>query len=83
MVLYLVAVVKFTDMGAYCVGCTIGRHKLIPRISPAKSWEGSIGGVITGVAASLGMYAVTGGDLRVVTLTVPHAIVLGVREVCV
>ena len=34
------------DTGAYCVGSLIGRHKLFPRISPAKSWEGSIGGAV-------------------------------------
>ena len=32
------------DTGAYCTGSLLGRHKLFPRISPAKSWEGSIGG---------------------------------------
>lgn len=32
------------DTGAYCVGSLFGKHKLFPRISPAKSWEGSIGG---------------------------------------
>ena len=30
------------DSGAYCVGSLIGRHKLFPRISPGKSWEGSV-----------------------------------------
>ncbi|MBE6261602.1 MAG: phosphatidate cytidylyltransferase [Prevotella sp.] len=34
------------DTGAYCVGSLLGRHKLFPRISPGKSWEGSIGGAI-------------------------------------
>lgn len=32
------------DTGAYCTGSLFGKHKLFPRISPAKSWEGSIGG---------------------------------------
>lgn len=32
------------DTGAYCTGSIFGKHKLFPRISPAKSWEGSIGG---------------------------------------
>lgn len=34
------------DTGAYCVGSLIGKHKLFPRISPGKSWEGSIGGAV-------------------------------------
>ncbi|MCI6703051.1 MAG: phosphatidate cytidylyltransferase [Prevotella sp.] len=33
-----------SDTGAYCAGSLLGRHKLFPRISPAKSWEGCIGG---------------------------------------
>ena len=35
-----------SDTGAYCCGSLLGRHKLFPRISPGKSWEGSIGGGI-------------------------------------
>ena len=40
------------DTGAYCVGSLLGRHKLFPRVSPGKSWEGSIGGglLVIGVA---------------------------------
>ena len=34
------------DTGAYCVGSLLGRHKLFPRISPGKSWEGCIGGAV-------------------------------------
>lgn len=41
-----------SDTGAYCTGSLIGRHKLFPRISPAKSWEGSLGGAIAALAAS-------------------------------
>ena len=41
-------------VGAYCTGCTIGKHKLFERISPKKTWEGSIGGaVLTMIAAFL------------------------------
>ena len=34
------------DSGAYCVGSLLGKHKLFPRISPGKSWEGSVGGAV-------------------------------------
>lgn len=34
------------DTGAYCTGSLLGRHKLFPRVSPGKSWEGSVGGAI-------------------------------------
>ena len=45
------------DAGAYCVGSLLGRHKLFPRISPGKSWEGSIGGgVLVCVVAALVWY---------------------------
>ena len=40
------------DAGAYCIGSLMGRHKLFPRISPGKSWEGSIGGGLLVVAVA-------------------------------
>ena len=40
------------DTGAYCVGVLIGRHRLFERISPKKSWEGVIGGVLACVAGA-------------------------------
>jgi phosphatidate cytidylyltransferase len=43
------------DSGAYCVGSLLGRHKLFPRISPGKSWEGSIGGAVFVLAAAYGI----------------------------
>lgn len=46
LVVWLVAVVKFCDTGALLVGTAIGRHKMCPTISPKKSWEGLVGGVV-------------------------------------
>ena len=43
-----------SDTGAYCGGSLIGKHRLFERISPKKSWEGSIGGGIFSIASSLG-----------------------------
>ena len=45
------------DSGAYTVGRTWGRHKLAPTLSPGKTWEGYIGGVITGTLFSTGLAA--------------------------
>lgn len=42
-----------SDTGAYCVGSLIGKHRLFERISPKKSWEGSVGGAVFSIASSL------------------------------
>ena len=47
------------DAGAYCVGSLLGRHKLFPRISPGKSWEGSIGGGLLVIIAAVATQYVT------------------------
>lgn len=41
------------DVGAYCTGCTIGKHKLFERVSPKKTWEGSIGGAVLTIAGAV------------------------------
>ncbi|PIU41847.1 MAG: hypothetical protein COS99_03490 [Candidatus Omnitrophica bacterium CG07_land_8_20_14_0_80_42_15] len=50
---FVILVTKAGDVGAYLVGSTIGKHPLIPRISPKKSKEGLIGGLIFSLAAAL------------------------------
>lgn len=49
----LFLIVKGGDMLAYVVGSAIGTHKLIPRISPKKTWEGAAGNLAGGVLAGL------------------------------
>lgn len=51
------------DTGAYCAGSLFGKHKLFPRISPAKSWEGSIGGgLLVLIVASVIYYVESRGE---------------------
>jgi phosphatidate cytidylyltransferase len=78
MVLYLVAVVKISDVGAFFSGRSFGRRKLFPRLSPKKTWEGLIGGVVSSVVMSLVFYFSTNGSLGKVALGLHDAIILGV-----
>lgn len=43
------------DTGAYCTGMLFGKHRLFERISPKKSWEGSIGGAVFSIVAAIVM----------------------------
>jgi phosphatidate cytidylyltransferase len=52
MPLALFIFIWVNDTGAYCVGSLLGKRKLFPRISPNKSWEGSIGGGISTLIAA-------------------------------
>jgi len=49
----VVAVVKVSDSGAYFVGRSLGRHKLAPKLSPKKTIEGAVGGLLFGSLAAL------------------------------
>ncbi len=66
-VLYLLLVTKFSDMGAYVTGSLFGRHKLVPHISPHKSWEGLGGAVLFAVGGSFGLWALIPHRLAVFT----------------
>src|SRR4051794_9327919 len=54
MLLAIVAIVKAADVGAYTAGHLLGRHKLIPCLSPGKTVEGFIGGLV--LSAIVGAY---------------------------
>jgi phosphatidate cytidylyltransferase len=75
-VLYFILVTKFSDTGAYAIGSLIGRHKMIPRISPAKTWEGFAGAILVATGASLA-YCHFLAD-KMPGMTPVHAVILGV-----
>ena len=74
--LYFMLITKFSDTGAYSVGSLIGKHKMIPRISPGKTWEGFAGAILVSTLASLIFTHFLGHKMR--GMNWKHAITLGV-----
>ena len=50
--LYVAFACYLCDAGAWLIGSLFGKHKMIPRISPNKTWEGAVGGLLLGCAGS-------------------------------
>ena len=59
LVLFLVFVVEMSDVLQYIWGKTLGRHKILPTISPNKTWEGFIGGIASAMLLSLAIRFLT------------------------
>lgn len=78
LLLYGILVIKSTDMGAYFTGRAIGKHKLIPKISPAKTWEGVLGGVAAAVAVSCLLVWAYGFTISGQPFTMWEGILIGV-----
>jgi phosphatidate cytidylyltransferase len=74
--LYFVLITKFSDTGAYVVGSLIGRHKMIPRISPGKTWEGFAGAIVVSTVASVVFVRLSGAHMA--AMTMPDAVILGI-----
>jgi len=60
LLIFLVLVIFAADIGAYFAGRRFGSRKLAPRVSPGKTWEGVVGGVIAAALVALGVGAVYG-----------------------
>jgi phosphatidate cytidylyltransferase len=73
--LYLIAVTKFSDMGAYVTGSLVGRNPLVPHISPKKTREGFLGALLLALLASLALFKLMPGHLS--ALNWAHATILG------
>lgn len=85
--LWTVAVSKFCDVGALLTGLAIGKHKMAPNISPKKTWEGAVGGVLTsaGIGAAIAWFgsehlSPTLTPLVAAAIAVPIAIVTIVSD---
>jgi phosphatidate cytidylyltransferase len=68
LVLFVVAVTKFTDVGAFLCGSLFGKTPFFPNISPKKTWEGIVGGVALGVAVGAGVFYFLGSHLPVASM---------------
>ena len=65
------------DTGAYAVGRLFGRHKLAPKVSPKKTWEGAAGGYVAGVIATFALSAAFDTGVSAATLA-PYALAMPV-----
>lgn len=74
--LFFILTTKCSDIGAYSLGSLIGRHKMIPSVSPAKTWEGFVGAILLSTAAAMVMAHYWGAD-RLGGMTLGHAAALG------
>ena len=72
LVAFLVIVTKMTDVGAYLIGSRFGRTELIPRISPKKTKEGTLGGIIVSVIVSVTLGQVLTG------FSIIHLFIIGI-----
>ncbi|MFA6174503.1 MAG: phosphatidate cytidylyltransferase [Kiritimatiellales bacterium] len=75
---YLLLAVKWGDAGAYFIGSRFGKHKLFPRISPKKSWEGLVGGILFSCMVGVVWYFCTNGTLGQYQFPLYHVLILGV-----
>lgn len=75
-VLWLLVVTKFSDMGAYVTGSLIGKHPLVPHISPKKTWEGFFGALAFSAGGGLLLLHLLPAQLS--RLNTTHALILGV-----
>jgi phosphatidate cytidylyltransferase len=74
--MFFIVVSKMSDTGAYCTGQLIGRTKMIPRVSPGKTWEGFAGGIVFSVVAAWMFLHFAGEHFG--TMPLMHALILGV-----
>lgn len=73
----VIVAAKASDIGGWIVGKTMGRHRMIPSVSPGKTWEGTVGGLLFSAGAGVAVLAAT-GPLPGLATSSAEAAVLGV-----
>jgi len=75
---YIILCMKMSDSGGYFFGSRFGKNKLAPTISPKKSWEGLLGGIVVCLVVNVLWVMVSGGWLNhFIPLSLGHALTLG------
>lgn len=74
--LFVLAANKGSDMAAYVVGKSIGKHKMAPVLSPNKTWEGCVGGAVGGTGAAMAVLLATPLHEAYKTVPVPALLFL-------
>lgn len=82
-VMMLVLVTKTSDMGAYFIGKTIGKHFLAPKVSPKKTYEGLIGGILFSVGTCFAVIYLTPTALKTLSYPWLYAIIIGIALSCI
>lgn len=82
LLLFGILVVKSTDTGAYFIGSAVGRRKLIPTISPAKTVEGVVGGIGVAMGVSSLLLFLYGYELSGFSFSGTDGLVLGFLLAC-
>ncbi len=75
---YLLLAVKWGDAGAYFIGSRFGKHRLAPAISPKKSWEGLLGGILFSCGVGVIWLYLNDGMLGQYSFSLLHVLILGV-----
>ncbi len=75
---YVILCMKMADSGGYFFGTRFGKHKLAPVISPKKSWEGLLGGIVFCIIVNVVWWIVSDGHINSsIPFSLGHALVLG------
>lgn len=72
---FFIVVTKMGDVGAYLIGGLFGRTRMMPKISPGKTWEGFAGAILASLATAMLIIHFLGA--RMPEMGLPHAVILG------